>query len=203
MLIDSSSFNGRRQHPDWYEGFTVQRINGFPTNAECNAFLSGLTHMIICETPMNQHLVGAANYRGVKVFLQANYEFLDLLKDATLPQPYRLVAPSPWHLDDLQARFGAGNVVLAPPPTIADDFASAWETNRTRRGRRRFLHPVGQPAVHDRNGTLSLLAALQGSKQDYELVIKSQKPLGHQTDDPRVTFDFSDASDQAELFIVM
>src|SRR5690242_366437 len=94
MLINSTPFNGRQQHPDWYDGFDVQMIRGFPTNADCNLFLNGLTHLIICETPYNQHIIGAANYRGVKVFLQANWEFLDLLKDPALPHPYRLVAPS-------------------------------------------------------------------------------------------------------------
>jgi glycosyltransferase involved in cell wall biosynthesis len=200
MLIDSTSFNGRDQHPDWYDSFQTTVINGFPTNLQCNQFLNGLTHLIICEAPMNYHLIGAANYRGVKVIFQPNWEFLDHAKNGELPHPYRVVAPSPWHLADIERVFGAGIVRYIPPPTMAGDFAAAWEANRTRTGRRRFLHLVGQPAARDRNGTEVLLAALSHSQADFEMMIRSQKPLGYESHDHRVKFDFSDASDQAELY---
>jgi hypothetical protein len=123
---------------------------------------------------MNFHLIGAANYRGIKVFLQANYEFLDYLRSPELPHPYRIIAPSPWHMDDMRAKIGDELVRYVPPPTVAGDFTSAWEENSTRTGRRRFLHIVGQPAAHDRNGTEILIAALEHTQRDFELELDAQ-----------------------------
>ena len=70
MLIDSEPFNQRPQNPHWYNGFKVQPVNGFPTNADCNAFLNGLTHLIICESPYSYYLMAAANQRRIKVALR-------------------------------------------------------------------------------------------------------------------------------------
>jgi glycosyltransferase involved in cell wall biosynthesis len=200
MLIDSTVFNGRVQHPEWYDGFQTMTVSGIPSNVECNRFLNGISHLIVCETPMNYHLIGAANYRGVKTLFCPNFEFLDHLKNPQLPHPYRVAAPSPWHLGDMEAVFGAAAVRYIPPPTMAGDFAPVWQSNRTRTGQRRFLHLVGQPAAHDRNGTELVIEALKHSQRDFELIVRSQKPLGYEVSDHRVKFDFSDTSDQAELY---
>jgi hypothetical protein len=87
MLIDSTVFNGRAQHPEWYDGFQTMTVNGIPSNLECNRFLNGITHLIVCETPMNYHLIGAANYRGVKTFFCPNFEFLDHAQESTAAAP--------------------------------------------------------------------------------------------------------------------
>lgn len=143
MLIDSSSFNGNRQHPDWYKGFAGLIVRGFPSVRECKAFLKGLTHVVTCETPYNYTLYTIAEALGIKVFTQHNYEFLDHLRDPDITRPYRFLSPSYWKLEEMQNRF-PGTVYL-PPPLAHQDFIDARLINFGRwSGPRRFLHVVGR-----------------------------------------------------------
>jgi glycosyltransferase involved in cell wall biosynthesis len=99
----------------------------------------------------------------------------------------------------LQKRFG-DRVVLLPPPTFPRDFAQARIANRGRTGRRRFLHVVGKPAQGDRNGTMLLMYAMQRSRADFELVVKSQTPLEPIIKDKRIAWDSSAPDDQWRLY---
>jgi len=198
LLIDSTMFNQRVQHPEWYRDFVTHTVNGFPTNAECIRFLNGLTHVIFCETPMNWNLVALANQRGIKTVFCPNPEFVDHFLNPLLPMPWKVVAPSNWMIEKLRTIFPAAIVI--PPPLFPEDFEAARETNLARRGFRRFLHVAGMPAVNDRAGTQTALEALKYTSAEFDLVIRSQKPLVCQTDDPRVTFDSSDPDNNAELF---
>lgn len=86
-----------------------------------------------------------------------------------------------------------------PPPTIPEDFAHPREANLGRRGRRRFLMVVGKPAHGDRNGAMLLMYAMQRSRADFELVVKSQEPIQQLLRDARITWDSSVPDDRAEL----
>jgi glycosyltransferase involved in cell wall biosynthesis len=201
LLIDSRAFNGSgvRQHPERFAAYDSMITNGFPTDDECHQFLDGLTHVLTCETPYNFELFAEAERRGIKTYLQQNHEFCDYLTGSERPQPTKFLAPSPWKLDVMYKRFG-DRVALLPPPTFPRDFASARLANQGRTGRRRFLHVVGKPAAGDRNGTMLLMYAMQRSRADFELVVKSQVPLEPIIKDKRITWDSSAPDDQWRLY---
>jgi glycosyltransferase involved in cell wall biosynthesis len=201
LIIDSRPFNGAgvKQHPERFDGYDSIITNGFPTDAECHRFLDGLTHVLTCETPYNYELFAEAGRRGIKTYLQSNHEFCDYLTGSERPLPSRFLAPSTWKLDVMQKRFG-DRVVLLPPPTFPRDFAQARIANHGRMGKRRFLHVVGKPAHGDRNGTMLLMYAMQRSRADLELVVKSQQPLQPIIKDKRISWDSSAPDNQWRLY---
>jgi glycosyltransferase involved in cell wall biosynthesis len=198
MLIDSTSFNGNTQYPQKYAGFFAERVRGFPNTRQIRGWLRGLDAVLTCETFYHSYFVNFARHAGVKTFLQYNYEFLDNLRDPRLPLPDVLLAPSKWRFDEMVRRFP--NVVYLPPPTDERLFKSARDVNFSRAGRtRRYLHIAGRVAVHDRNGTDTLINSLRLSHAEFELVIKSQTPL-KPIADRRVRVDYNCPRDEAELY---
>lgn len=200
MLIDSTPFNGNEQHPEWYEGYNVQNVVGFPTIEDIGTFLEGLDKIFTCETFYNFHFVTYANQQLVKSFVQYNYEFLDYMVNNRLPAPSVFVAPSHWHTDDVRRVFGNDRVVYLPPPLYDADYADNRKKNMNRKGKRRFLHIIGKAAVHDRNGTNMLLRSLFYTQADFELVIKSQYPFVANTGDKRITVEISNPTSNEELY---
>lgn len=170
MVIDISHLNGNTQHPERYpEGTTgVMYVKGFPSNAQCHEFLKGLDIVFTCEIPYNYELFNIASFMGVKTVLQYNYEFLDYLQRPTLPKPDLFAAPTLWHYDDVTY----DNKAVLPVPIATEHFTTRTlpEVAGT------FLHIVGKPAVHDRNGTSDFLRALQFVEQDIKVLIKCQDP---------------------------
>jgi hypothetical protein len=149
-------------------------VHGFPTDDECHRFLEGLTHVLTCETPYNIELIAEANRRGIRSYIQHNVEFLDHLNRPDLPLPTMFLAPSIWHLDMMEAKF-PGRVKLLPPTDIFTGGPSTCN-ERGAEGKRRFLFVLGKPAHGDRNGVMLVMHAMQRSRSDYELVVKSQEP---------------------------
>lgn len=178
LVIDSTTFSkNSRQHYEWYDGFSGYRVNGFPSNHEVRVFLEGLSHVFCVENPLNYNLTAYARNRGIKVYVQTNYEFCDFLNSQGLALPHRFLMPSYWKVDEMKQRFGDENVLYLPPPISEQEFARNREVNLKRESGRRFLHIVGTLAVHDRNGTKDLLHALQYTNEEFELVITSQHEL--------------------------
>ncbi len=202
LAIDSSSFSkNTAQHWDWYDAFQGYRVHGFPKNNEIKVFLRGLTHVFVCENPLNVYLLTEAKRQGIKVFIQSNYEFCDHL-DKTLTMPHKFLMPSHWMIDEMKAKFGADLVDYCPPPIDPNEFMVAREANLKRTGRSRLLHIVGTLAANDRNGTLDLLKALPFIKGDFQLVIRSQHPLPdeYHTSDPRVSFQFGNVAVAEDMY---
>ena len=201
MLIDSRPFNGPsvQQYPERFNGFEQLRVEGFPSDQECHEFLDGLTHVLTAETAYNHELIAEANRRGIKSYIQPNFEFCDWLIKPELPLPTKFLAPSSWNIEALRQCFG-DRVVLLPPPTSPDDLARAREVNLGRTGRRRFLHIIGKPATGDRNGTMLLMHAMQRSRGDFELVVKCQEHLQPLLKDRRITWDISSPEEQWRLY---
>ena len=197
MLIDSTSFNGNKQHPEWYDGFDVVTIKGFPREHHCRQFITGLTKLVMCENPYNFALIKLANEQGIKTFIQYNWEFLEYHR-AGFPRPTNFWSPSYWHLDKMQSAYP--DTIYLPPPSYANDFKTAREVNFNRSGKRRFLHIIGKAAHADRNGTASVILAALNSKNDFELVIKSQTPIDKRVDDKRIVYEVGDPDDQADLY---
>lgn len=199
MIIDSTSFNGNDQHPMWYKDWPSIIIRGFPSDAQVESFLEDLDVLISCETFYSGHLTHIARNKGVKTILIANYEFLDYLQPvyrASIPLPDKIITPSQWHLRELKQKFKAEYL---PTPIFDEEFHYAAKENISRTGKPRYLFINGKTASHDRSGLKSLYAALELSKGDYEVVVKSQSDIPKHPD-PRLVYDFNNPEDQAELY---
>lgn len=202
LVIDSSGFSkNKEQHFDWYDNFSGYKCDGFPKNREIKTFLQGLTHVLVCENPLNFSLLTEAKKMGIKVYIQSNYEFADhLAHDLTLP--HKFLMPSYWHIDTMKQKFGDDRVTYLPPPINPKDFDVARETNFKRSGKRKFLHIVGTLAAHDRNGTLSIIEMLKNTKAEFELNIRSQQelPAEYSTDDRRVSYTIENCNDIQDMY---
>lgn len=165
MVIDLSDFNKNEQHFDRYSNAMI--VKGFPTPTDFSNFLKGLDIVFTCEIPYGYNLFDMARFMGVKTVLQYNFEFLDYLQSPNLPLPDLLVAPTLWRYDEVNYK----NKGVLPVPVATEHFA----TRELPEVANTFLHIVGKPAVHDRNGTSDLLKALQFVTADIEVIIKCQQ----------------------------
>lgn len=205
LVIDSSGFSrNKSQHWEWYDNFQGYRVKGFPTDKEVDTFLKGLTHVFMCENPLNFRLISQAREWGIKSFVQTNYEFCDNLANPSLPEPDYFIMPSYWKVDVMKQKYGDERVIYLPPPLNPNDFKDAREKNLQRKGERiKLLHTVGTLAAHDRNGTLDLLRSLRHAKSDFTLTIKSQHPLPDEYDisnDLRLIFKIGSEPDNQSLY---
>lgn len=187
LIIDSSTFhNKNEQHYEWYEGRKIVISKGFPDNRVLLKFFEGLKVVISCETFYSKHFVALARKKRIKTILQYNFEFLDYLSNDSVPLPDALIAPSLWRFDEVQEKFGDRCIVrYLPPPTDEKLFEENRVVNASRSNR--LLHIGGKAAIYDRNGTNSVIEMLKYSKEDYELVIKSQTGLQIDDKDERLT----------------
>lgn len=204
LLIDSRGFSKNKQlNTHWYDGFQGYKVSGFPTNHEVKVFLRDLTHVLVCENPLNPSLFSEARKLGIKTYCQSNYEFCDNLNNPDWPLPDLFLMPSYWHVQTMADKFGADRVQYLPPPINPNEFANARTINFARTSSRlRLLHIVGTLAAHDRNGTLDLLEALKHTEADFDLVIRSQHQLPDEylVDDSRVTYVMQNATDPQEMY---
>jgi len=200
LIIDSTPFNNRKQHFEWYEGWDNKRVsNGFPTKADFDWFLQDVDAILSCEIPYGYQLFSMAKEKGVETYLQYNYEFLDYLQNKTLPQPTALISPSVWGMSDVENRTGMSPRLLRPP-LFLNDYSKNSLQNCKRIGTRRILHIAGYQAIHDRNGTEDLIKAAVKSKSYFHLVIKAQSKLPYEVNDSRIIFDYSSPEDNTLLY---
>jgi len=201
LLIDSSPFNGNKQHPEWYEGYNyIQTKGGMASKEEIYSFLDGIDLVLSCEIFYNKSFIFIAKKKKVKTILQYNYEFLDYLLKPELELPDILVSPSLWNFTDVFEKFGdRTKVVYLPPPTTVDLFSNAKKINMEKT-HKKILHIAGKAAAKDRNGTNTVIEMLKYSKSDFQLVIKSQTPLDVECDDPRLAIDTSSPDARESLY---
>jgi len=166
MLIDISKFNGYQTHHERFPGaFCI--TNGFPTDEEIYGFVKGLDVIFCMETPLNYNLYKMAEDRGVKTIQQFNWEFLDYINRPELPKPTLFAAPSRWEWDKFPYP-EKRRLLHVPvnreklPPRDIKQFKN-------------FLHIMGNPAAHDRNGTLNTIRAFtKVPKKDITLTVRVQ-----------------------------
>jgi hypothetical protein len=201
LLINSQFFNNNKQHPEWYKGYNViQTVKGMPKTNEIIAFLEGLDVVISCETFYHLELVDRAKKQGTKTILQYNYELFGNLSNPEWTLPDVLLAPSIWNLDIVMEKFGSrSKVIYLPPPTDQSLFNEAREINLSK-DHKRILHIAGKKAAKDRNGTDSIIEMIKYSKEDYELVIKSQTPLNLVCKDSRVKIEIGDPDNRQDMY---
>ena len=140
-----------------------------PTPDVIEEFLEGLDVVFSAETFYTYDLLHRANNRGIKTVLQYNYEFLAHLSNPDLPSPTLFVAPSLWQY----LVTPLSNKKHLPVPIATDRFTPNPDPPEVAR---RFLHPVGRPAIYDRNGTEDLLAALPLVRSTITMVFRCQRP---------------------------
>lgn len=204
MVIDSTPFSpNAEQHFDWYEGFQGYKVMGFPQDFEVRKFLRDITHLVVCENPMNLNLFAIARQMGVKTYCMTNYEFCDNLNKPDFPFPDVFLMPSYWKVAEMEHKFPQTKVVYIPPPIDDNEFKRSRQLNFSRGStHRKFLHVVGTLATNDRNGTLDLLAALPYTKTHFTLRITSQHelPPEYMTQDRRVIYAIGQEVDPAYLY---
>jgi hypothetical protein len=200
MLINSISFNKNKQYPDRYKKYNCYYVSGFPKTHDINDFLKDLDVVLTCETFYNNSFVSIARSKGIKTFLQYNYEFLDYLQKPNEELPDTLIAPSLWGFEAVTKAFGSkSRVIHLPPPTTPDLFFKA-KSNNTIKDHKRLLHIGGKAAHLDRNGTNTVIEMLKYSKADYNLVIKSQSKLDIKISDSRVSIDTNSPDNKQDLY---
>jgi glycosyltransferase involved in cell wall biosynthesis len=201
LLIDSIFFNNNEQHPEWYKGYNVRKTTkGMPDTREVLAFLDGLDVVISCETFYHLELVDLAKQKGIKTILQYNYELFGHLAHPEWTLPDVLLAPSIWNLDVVIKKFGTkSKVIHLPPPTDSSLFTEAKEINLSK-DHKRILHIAGKKAAKDRNGTTSILEMMRYSKEDYEIVIKSQTNLNYSNRDPRLKIEIGNPENRQDMY---
>ena len=201
LLINSKFFNNNKQHPEWYKDYNVlQTMQGMPRTREVMNFLEGLDVVISCETFYHLEFVNIAKKRGIKTILQYNYELFGNLANPDWALPDVLLAPSVWNLDIVVERFGnKSKVIQLPPPTDESLFSQAREINLSK-DHKRILHIAGKKAAKDRNGTESLFEMIKHSKEDYELVIKSQTELNFKCKDSRIKVEIGNPENRQDMY---
>jgi glycosyltransferase involved in cell wall biosynthesis len=138
-----------------------QVAQGFPTRADIEQFLDGVDVVYTAETGYGQHLWDVAEERGIRTVLHVNYEFWNVEDRPTV-----WAAPTLWHLEDLPA----GTVHLPVP--IEEDRLHVYSPPPVAK---HFLHIVGRPAIHDRNGTPDLFDALQYVRSNVAVTVACQQ----------------------------
>jgi hypothetical protein len=200
MLINSQPFNKNKQHPEWYDGYDCHYIRGFPKTHDIQSFLKNIDGVLTCETFYGSTFIPMAKKRGIKTFLQYNYEFLDYLQNPTLELPDVLLAPSLWGFEAVMEAFGSKSRVFHLPPPSTPDLFSKARIENVKKDHKRLLHVAGKAAHMDRNGTNTIIEMLKYSKADYEIVIKSQSPLDINTKDSRLSIDTSNPENREDLY---
>lgn len=165
MVIDLSRIDPKRLllHLDRFPD--AQVVDGMPTTADINHFLTDIDVVYTAETPYNYELYATAAQRGIPTVEHSNYEFL-VYPNSQLPRPTLFAAPSTWNYRDFP-----DPKVLLPVPVATDRF----RTRGHRQLARKFLHVVGHPAVGDRNGTGELLKALRLVRADITVTLRCQR----------------------------
>ena len=202
LLINSQLFNNNKQHPEWYKNYNViETRKGIPTTSEVLTFLENIDVVISCETFYNLELVDLAKKQGIKTILQYNYELFGHLAHPEWTLPDVLLAPSMWNFDVIMKKFGNRTQVMhLPPPTDYTLFNQAKEINLSKH-HKRILHIAGKKAAKDRNGTDSILEMLRYSKEDYELVIRSQGKVETNIKDHRLTIESGNPENREDMYV--
>lgn len=200
MLIDSSPFNaGQKQFPERYEGRNVVMNKGFLSTRTVIDFIKDVDVIFSCEIFYNNSFVNIARLHGKKTVLQYMYEFLEYLTEPDRQLPDVLVGPSSWNFDKVEKLFGEkSKVVFLPPPTEVSRFEDVRKQNMERSNR--LLHIAGKAAIHDRNGTRSVIDMLKYSSADYELVIRTQTGVDIPCNDPRLVIETKNIESNVDMY---
>lgn len=200
LLIDSTSFNKNKQHPEWYQGYDCLKTNGFPSLQQIKMFLNDIDVILSCETFYDQNFVKFAERRNVKTILQYNYELFGHLSNPNLPLPTVLLSPSVWQIEHIKKMFGNRTKVIHLPPPTNEELFNKIKENNLSKSHNRILHIAGKKAAKDRNGTETVIDMLKFSKADYELVIRSQSEIETNIKDSRLKIKIDNPENREDMY---
>lgn len=166
-LADAKDNCNKHAYLDRFPGALVHR-GLTPTPDVITEFLDGLDVIFSAETFYTHDLLHRANSSGVKSVLQYNYEFLTHLTAPSLPRPTLFAAPSLWRYFTTNL----SNKVHLPVPIATERFSLAADIPEVAQV---FMHPVGRPAIYDRNGTHDLIAALPYIRNPVTIIFRCQR----------------------------
>lgn len=175
LVVDSTPFNGNKQHKGWYP--TATHISsGYPPDEMIRSFLDGLDLVITCEVPYNNNLYDIAREMGVKTVLQPNAELNPHFNDRKLSKPDIFVLPSGWYYGDT-CRLGIKTYICPPPIDINPVFYNKYKEQ----GKLKVLHMKGKKAAYDRNGT-DIVSRLNIEDVQIDIHDQSLNPVDKQSD---------------------
>jgi hypothetical protein len=179
---------------DWSEFPDAQVVNVQDLDERTlRDFFDGLDALWCAETPYHEEAFTIAREMGVRTYLTGNFEFLKWLRKPDLPAPDLFLAPSTWRLNEWPSP-----TKYLPFPVARDRLPFQLRTEL-----RAFLHVAGHSAIHDRNGTLSTVLALQHLRVPCKVIIRSQEPLRQRIRHPKyveVDVQVSNAKDYWTLY---
>lgn len=198
LVVDLHHLNGQTNDMSRYPGAQVLSYTPYPDTRRSHPdairafrdFLKDIDVVFTCETPYDYFLFEEAQRRGVKTVLQYNFELLDHVSEPDLPRPDLFMAPSLWRYDEI----AFPNKVFVPVPVDRSRFPARPKTEA-----RVFVHPGGNPAMEDRNGTQVLLDAWRMVKSDVSLVCYTQWGA-YAAPDSRVKIRRGTVPDQAQFY---
>lgn len=169
LAIDSSALGNSpvlNCYPDRFPGAIIHKLRKGEHIPESliQSFIKDIDVLFCMETPYNYRFFSACREKRKKTILQFNYEFLEYPNNV-LPPPDLFAAPSKWHYDDVPR-----NKVFLPVPVNTHKFTPKQEL-------RTFVHVAGRPAIHDRNGTQTLLNALQHVTEKVTVIIRTTQRM--------------------------
>lgn len=165
MVVDRSADSGFESFPERYPDGKV--VMGIPTPTESLEFLKNLDVVFMVEAPYSHKLLELADFQGTKTIIQYNYELMPYIRNPEFPRPTLLAAPTKWHYEDVPFK-----KTLLPVPIATERF----QPRPMPKVAKHFIHIVGRPAIHDRNGTNDLLGALKYIDAPIRLTLKFQSP---------------------------
>jgi glycosyltransferase involved in cell wall biosynthesis len=164
-LHDQENHTNKRTDLSRYPGATV--VKGWvPDRRTLRDWLDDLDVVFSAETFYAAELAPLARRMGVRTVLQPNAEFLNRRDDPDLWVP-----PTTWMWGTIP-----GPKTLLPVPIATDRFLGASAVSHPQsETATNFLHIVGRPAIHDRNGTELLLRSLEYIKSEVTVTIRCQQ----------------------------
>lgn len=166
LLIDRSGNKVEHAfHPERYPDADII-VKGLPDYGQTELFLAGLDVVLMAECSPTQHLLRRAQELGVKTVIVPNWEYFHNLKKTRLLLPDLLLAPSLWHFDE----YPGEKKYLPFPIEVSRPVGKDVDTGYN------FMHVAGLPIAPDRNGTLTVLQALEHVTARIKMTIFCQKP---------------------------
>lgn len=170
LVINLANHNRMPVHLDRFPDAKVS--DGLPNDDLLEWLTTDVDAIFVCETPLQFSLWEKCRQKGIVAIQQYNYEFLDYFVHKHWPKPTVLAAPTKWNIDavrELAQELGIPKVVEWPVPVNRELIPF-----RTIEQCQTFVHIIGRPAVHDRNGTLTFLeaAAKIGRRAKYKIYVQ-------------------------------
>jgi glycosyltransferase involved in cell wall biosynthesis len=169
LLVNLETLN---RMPVKLDRFPDSRVtNGRPTDQDIDWLTDDVDAIFVCETALNFDLFARARYKRVTTIQQYNYEFLDYFSYPEWPRPTVWAAPTCWNIDIITQLSKDLDIRLMDWPVPVNREGIPF---RNIEQCHTFVHIIGRPAIHDRNGTITFLEAAHkiGNRARYRIYLQ-------------------------------